>query len=164
MDTLRRDLSYAVRMMFKSPAVTLIAVLSLALGIGANTALFSIINGMLLRPLPFSEPNRLVAMWTMLPQWGREAASGPDFHDWRKSSVLEDAAAFSRASMNLGEVSEPQRLIAGRGTASLLPVLKVQPILGRNFTAAEDQPGGPNVVLLGQSLWQRQFGGRRDIL
>ncbi|HKB53004.1 MAG TPA: ABC transporter permease, partial [Ramlibacter sp.] len=106
----------------------------------------------------------LVAMWTMLPRWGREAASAPDYQDWRQSPVLEDAAAASRSSMNLGDVSEPERLIAGRVTANMLPVLKLQPVVGRNFTAAEDAPGGPNVVMLGRSLWQRQFGGRADVL
>lgn len=164
MDTLRRDLSYALRMLFKSPAVTLIAVLSLTLGIGANTALFSIIDGMLLRPLPYRQPDRLVALWTMLPRWGREAASAPDFQDWRKVKALQDAAAVSRASMNLGEISEPQRLIAGRVTANYLSVLGLSPVIGRSFAPAEDQPGGANVVMLGRALWLRQFGGRADVL
>ena len=164
MDTLRRDLSYALRMLWKSPAVTLIAVLSLSLGIGANTALFSIIDGMLLRPLPYRQPERLVAMWTMLPRWGREAASAPDFQDWRKVEALQDAAAVSRKSVNLGEVSEPQHLVAGRITANYFSVLGLSPVIGRTFTPAEDQPGGANVLMLGRTLWQRQFGGRADVL
>jgi len=158
------DLRFALRLLRNSPGFALVAVLTLALGIGANTAIFGLIDAMLLRPLPFTESDRLVSMWTMLPRWGREVASGPDFQDWRKSAALEDAAAVSRTSMNLGDVTEPERLIAGRATASLLPVLKLHPIIGRNFAPAEDQPGGPNVVLLGRALWLRQFGGRTDIL
>lgn len=164
MSAFLQDVRYNLRMLLKSPCFTTVVVITLALGIGANTALFSVISGMLLRPLPFPEPNRLVAMWTMLPRWGREGASAPDFQDWRNSAALEDAAAVSRASMNLGNVSEPQRLIVGRATANLFSVMRVQPVIGRTFSAAEDRPAGPNVVMLGRSLWQRQFGGRVDVL
>ncbi|HVG31968.1 MAG TPA: ABC transporter permease [Pyrinomonadaceae bacterium] len=167
MRTLLQDLRYGVRMLLKRPSFTFIAVLTLALGIGANTAIFSVINGVLLRPLPFSEADRLVRVYEKRLKLGRvrNSVSAPDFIDWRSQNrVFEDIAAYAPWSTNLTGGDEPQRLSGTVTSASLFSVLGVQPQLGRTFLAEEDQPNGNRVVILSHALWQRRFGADPGIV
>lgn len=153
---LGQDLRYGARMLMKQPGFTLIAILTLALGIGANTAMFSVVNAVLLRPVPFPEPERL-----MLLVDGRAPANfaGADVRDLAQPNrSFAQLGAYAIATFNLAGGSEPERVNGARVSAGLLPTLGVQPLYGRNLTAEEDQEGGAKVVLLGHGVWQRQFG------
>src|SRR5262245_6991749 len=156
MESFIQDLRFSARMLLKRPGFTLLAVLTLALGIGANTAMFSVVNAVLLRPLPFPEPERLTLVEARNP--GNFAA--PDFRDLatQNHSFSNLGAYFNNATFNLVGGSEPERVNGARISASLLPTLGVQPLYGRNLTVEEDRDGGEKVVLLSQRLWQRQFG------
>ena len=156
------DLKFAFRQLLKNPGFTTVAVLTLALGIGANTAMFSVVNAVLLRPLPFADPERL--MFIEGQSW--KELSGGDFNDLstRSRSFSQIAAFFGNATFNLSGGNEPERVSAARISASLLPTLGVQTVRGRNFTAAEDRDGGERVVLIGHGLWQRKFGGDEAII
>ncbi len=160
MDTLLADLRYALRTLRRSPGFTAVAVLTLALGIGANTAIFSVVNAVLLRPLPFHDPDRLVLLWERSPQLEFMAVAYPDFVDWREQSrAFEDVAVFNRfRTLNLTGVAEPERLATAVVTASLFPVLGAQAVVGRTFLPDEDHPGAPRTVVLSYGLWQRRFG------
>src|SRR5215204_5131134 len=170
MDHLKQDLHYAVRRLFKSPGFTLVAVLTLALGIGANSAIFSVVNGVLLKPLPYPEPDRLVGVYHTTE--GRRAVmSGPNFTDVvRAATTLESAAAISTTRMILTGEGEPARLPIARVSASLFNVLRVRPEIGRTFAADENTPGKTNVVILSHAVWEQRFGrdtsvvGRRIML
>jgi len=165
METLWQDVKYGIRMLRKSLGFTLVAVLTLALGISANTAIFSVVDALLLRPLPFRDPERLVVVWGTRPEVGREEASLPDFADWRaQNETFESLAAGTTQNVTLTGQEEPERLIAGVMTDNFLPVLGVQPILGRSFLPEEDRPGGPRAAILSYGLWQRRFGGDRGVL
>lgn len=153
-----QDIRYAVRMLLKKPGFTAVAVVTLALGIGANTAIFTLVNSVLLRPLPYPDPERLVMIWGAHPQIGREAASLPDFVDWRQQSrSFEYMAAAARRNFNLSGDAEPTRLLGALVTREFFAVLGIQPILGRTFMAEEDRPGGARVVILSEPLWRRRF-------
>jgi len=160
LEDLWQDLRYGARMLLKQPGFTLVAVLALALGIGANTAIFSVVNAVLLRPLPYADPDRLV---TASPY--RNATDGytvlsPDFLDWRaQSQSFERIAAYTSGSADLTGSGEPERLTAGLVSAELFSTLGVSPAFGRGFTTMEDQPNGAPVVILSHRLWQRRFGG-----
>ncbi len=159
METLWQDLRFGFRMLAKSPGFTAVAVLTLALGIGANTAIFSVVNAVLLRPLDYSDPDQLYVLWGHHPQIGREVASLPDFVDWREQNQsFEDLAAMSRRSMNLTGRGEAERVIGARVSASLFPLLRVETIRGRAFSPEEDRPGAERVAILSHGLWQRRFG------
>ena len=170
MDQLTQDLQYALRRLVKSPGFTLIAVLTLALGIGANSAIFSVVNGVLLEPLPYPEPDRLVGVYHTTE--GRRAVmSGPNFSDIaRLATTLENAAAYSTARMILTGQGEAARLQVAEVSASLFNVLRVRPQIGRLFEAGENTPGRTNVVILAHGLWEQRFGsdpaivGRRIML
>jgi len=167
MRTFMQDLRYGVRMLLKRPGFTFIAVLTLALGIGANTAIFSVINGVLLRPLPFAEADKLVRVYEKRLKLGRQrnAVSAPDFIDWRSQNrVFEDIAAYAPWSTNLTGGDEPMRLAGTVTSASLFSVLGVRPQLGRTFLAEEDQPNGDRVVILSHGLWQRRFGSDTGVV
>lgn len=154
------DLKWALRSLWKTPAFTALAVLILALGIGANAAIFSLVDRTLLRPLPYPEPERLVAVWESVPEknWLREPFSGPDFADWsRGSTQLEGMAALASSSMNFTGQSEPERLLAGRVSWNFFTVVGVRPALGRGFLAEEDTDGGARVAVLSHDLWARRF-------
>jgi len=154
------DLKFACRQLLKNPGFTAVAVVTLALGIGANSAMFSVINAVLIRPLPFPEPERLVSVWQEYPQraWPRAYFSLPNFRDLRSdTNAFADAGAYALSSHTLTSGTEPQRLHTIRMSASLLPTLAVQPARGRNFTEAEDHPDGQRVVLLSDRLWRAQF-------
>ncbi len=161
MQNLWQDIRYAVRILAKRPGFTLVAVLALALGIGANSAIFSVFNTVLLRPLPYREPDRLVLIWTrFLPDLPQNWVSGPEVIDFReRNSSLEDLAALAWPNFNLTGVGEPEQLQGGAVTANLFPLLGVAPQYGRVFRPEEDQPGAGRVVILSHGLWQRRFGG-----
>lgn len=153
-ETLARDVRYAVRSMRKNPGFATVAVLSLALGIGATTAIFSIVNSTLLRPLPYRDPSRLV---TVSLDGAITAPLSESFR--REARSMEQAALFVNVSLNLAGNGEPERVPAARVSASLFSLLGVQPRLGRTFTTEEDQQGRDAVVVIGDGLWRRRFGG-----
>jgi putative ABC transport system permease protein len=164
MDSLRQDVRYAIRRLLKSPGFTIVAVLTLALGIGANSAIFSVVNGVLLKPLPYTEPDRLVGLYHLF-EGHRATMSGPNFTDVRKlSKTLADAAAIARSQVILTGQGEPVRLDGAEVSASLFNMLGVRPILGRTFNADENQPGHNKVAVLAYGLWQQRFGGDRRVL
>jgi len=164
---LLHDLRYAVRLQRKNPGFTIVAVIALALGIGANTAIFSVVNTVLLRPLPYKDPERLVMVWEDASRHGypRDTPAAANYVDWRdQNQVFESMAAIADTSFNLTGAGDPERLEGRRVSANLFPLLGVDPQIGRVFTAAEDQPGAQRVVLLSYALWQRRFGGDPNIV
>src|ERR1700752_31684 len=165
MNTLFQDLQYGLRMLAKHKSVTAIAVLTLALGIGANTAIFSVVNAVLLNPLPYREPDKLVALWENVPGHGRWRTAPANFFDWKKqNTVFEDVVAFGQGSMALRGDGEPEQLTGGRVSSGFFGVVGVEPLLGRSFSPEEYEPEKGQVVILGYSFWQRRFGGDRNII
>lgn len=167
METVIQDLRYAIRQLTKSPGFTIAAVLALGLGIGGNTAIFSTLNTMLLKPLPFPEGERLVSFWDENPQQGRmynEVAPAHIVALRARAKAVESIAVYDYAGYTLTGSGEPERLTGFVLSQGFLPLLGVQPILGRNFLPEEDRNGGANVVLLSYELWQRRFQGERDII
>ena len=161
MDTILQDLRYGLRTLIKSPGFAAVAVLALALGIGANTAIFSVVDAVLLRPLPFPDPDRLMMVISVNPAKGfpRFPASAPDFVDWRaQNRAFEGMAAVDSGPFNLSEGTEPERLNGAHVTASFLGVIGIKPILGRDFRPEEEREGAEAVVLIGHGLWTRRFG------
>ena len=164
------DLRHAVRMLIKSPGFSVIAVIALALGIGANTAMFSVVNAILIRPLPFPESHRLAMIWQTNPEVAKMGfplapTSVPDFEDWRaQAKSFEALSTFEGWSTNLTGLDEAERLDGARVSANLFSLLQVQPILGRAFVKGEDQRGRNHVVILSYELWQRGFGGDRAVI
>jgi putative ABC transport system permease protein len=162
MESLWNDLRFGLRSLRSAPATTAIALLALALGIGANSAIFSVVNGVLLTPLPYPRAERLVLIFSSNPKHGfpRFSASGPDFDDWhRQSRSFDGLAAISNGNVNLTGRGEPEVLAGGRVTADFFHVLGVRPLAGRFFRPDEDSPAGRHVAVLSQGLWQRRFGG-----
>jgi putative ABC transport system permease protein len=159
-----QDLRYGIRVFAKNPTFTLVALLALALGIGASTAIFSVVDTVLLKPLPYPQPDRIVSVG--LTGLGDDSlALGPDYVDWRaRNHVFDEMAGYTWSSFTLTNAGDPVRMEFGRVTASFFHTLGLQPMLGRAFTSAEDQPGGPRVILLTHSLWQSRYAGARDIL
>ena len=167
MNNLLQDFRFAIRLLLKQPGHTAVAVIVLGLGIGATTVIFSVINAMLLRPLPYPDSQRIVLLSESSPSQGLEfkALSYPNFIDWRdRSQVFESVGAFRERGFVLTEVDEPERVEGASVSADTFKVLGVQPMLGRLFLPEEDQPGGNPVVILGHGLWQRRFGADRNIL
>ncbi|HKG60270.1 MAG TPA: ABC transporter permease [Pyrinomonadaceae bacterium] len=164
-NTLWQDLKYGVRMLLKHRLVTAIAVVTLALGIGANTAIFSVVNAVLLNPLPYRQPDRLVALWENVPGHGRWRSSPANFFDWKKqNTVFEDVAAFSASTLTLTGTGEPEQLVGCRVSSGYFAVVGVDPILGRAFLPEEHERGNGQVVILGYNFWQRRFGGDKNII
>jgi len=162
MQTLFQDLRYGARMLLKKPGFTLIAIVTLALGIGASTAIFSVVNAVLLRALPFQQPDQLVRIWESNPGANllTFSATFPNFIDWRdQNNVYSHMAAYREDGFNLTSGAEPERVIGVRVTAGFFPTLGVTPIAGRWFLPAEDQPGGDRVVVVSYGMWQHRFGG-----
>lgn len=165
MTTLLQDLRYAVRILIKSPAFAIIAIFTLALGIGANTALFSIINGVLLNPLPYPHPNQVVTIGSKAYGFAEASISYPDFHDWvRDNHTFASLAAYVRTNFDLVGQGEPQRVSAMEVSSTFFPLLGVSPIIGRNFSPNEDVPNGPPAVILSGSLWRTKFGSSPKIV
>ncbi|MEY2563052.1 MAG: hypothetical protein QOH88_1245 [Verrucomicrobiota bacterium] len=163
---LAQDLRYGLRMLVKNPAFTIIAVIALALGIGANSAIFSVVNTVLLRPLPYKNPDALVMIWEEASHLGfpRNTPSPANFLDWRtQNTVFEGMAAIAEKSFNLTGVGEPERLDGRRVSANLFSLLGVDAQLGRTLLEEEDKPG-TRVVILSFGLWQRRFGSDPGII
>ncbi len=167
LETVWQDVRYGLRKLRKNPGFTAVAVLTLALGIGANTAMFSVIDGVLLRPLPYRQPDRLAALWeTVEKEGGAKWRVAPaNFSDWREQNqAFEDVAAFYATSLNLTGAGEPELLRGVRATANYFTVLGVEPMLGRSFLPEEEVLGQDRVVLLGYGLWRSRFGSARDVI
>ena len=165
MDVLWQDIRFGVRLFLRTPGVFVIAILALALGIGANAAVFSVVYNVLLKPLPYPDPDRLVAIYDTQPALSTAPASYPKYVDWRKqSSVFETIGGSAPGTSVMTGAGGPQRIKTARVTASLFPVLGVQPLLGRWFREDEDQPGGAGVVMLSYPFWLGHFGGDRRII
>src|SRR5215471_16338981 len=163
--TLLQDIRYGIRMLLQNPAFTAIAVITLALGIGANSAIFSVINSVLLRPLPYQESSRLVILWERSPQLDGMSIAYPNFTDWREQNkVFEKIGVYRRQSYNLTGRGEPVRLLGGMVSADIFDALRVKPALGRTFNQEEDKPGGKEVLVLSYGIWQRKFGGDPAVL
>lgn len=160
MESLLQDLRYAFRVLAKSPGFTVVAVLALALGIGANTAIFSILDALLLRPLAFEDLDHLVLFWVTLPQGGfTDRAAPADVRDWSSQNhVFEQIAPYRGWDVNLTGAGEPERVEGCQVSASFFAALGVKAALGRTFLAGEDQPGWDQVVVLSDGLWRRRFG------
>jgi predicted permease len=160
MDTLWHDLRYGTRMLLKNPGFTAVAVLTLALGIGANTAIFTVVNAVLLRPLPYPESERLMVIGSRSAQVELFNATPPKFHFWREHSQSFEAMATHRGfgEVNIAGGNEPEYVPGRRVSVDFFRVLKVYPAIGRAFTPQEDRPGGDRVVILSDGLWRRRFG------
>jgi len=165
LSTLWQDIRYGARMLLKNPGVTIIVIIALALGIGANTAIFSVVNSVLLRPLPYDEANRLVFLNEKSPVLDEMSISYPNFIDWRNhNQTFEKMGVYNRASYNLTGNGEAERIVTGQMSADMFSVLRVNALHGRVYTNEEDKPGGTPVVVLSYALWQRRFGGQLSIL
>jgi predicted permease len=165
MEQFWRDIRYAVRTLTSQPTFALTAILTLALGIGANTAIFSVVNSVLLRPLPFPEPDQLVYVWGRYPDFGRTSTSAPDYRDWREGvAAFRDLAAANDASFNLTGSGEPEQVRGSRVTANFFDALGVQPVLGRTFAEGEDREGATEVAVIGHDLWNRRFAADPGLL
>ncbi|MEO8426416.1 MAG: ABC transporter permease [Verrucomicrobiota bacterium] len=159
------DLKFAFRQLLKNPGFTAVAVLTLALGIGANTAIFSVVNAVLLRPLPYPDSERLVWLSERHPNFPAMSIAYPNFTDWRtQQTVFEHIGIYNWGSYNLTGDGDPLRLRGSRISAEALVALRVQPTMGRLFREDEDKPGAPPVLLLSHKLWSSRFGGASDIL
>jgi putative ABC transport system permease protein len=160
-----QDLRYAIRLMLKSPGFTSVAIIALALGIGANTAIFSVVNSVLLRPLPYRDANRLAVVWetNMAQGWNRMGPSGPNYLDFRdQSKSFEDLALLEPGTGTVTGFGEPKQLPALRVTTNFLAVLGVKPMLGRDFSAAEGW--NQRVAILTDRLWDQFFGRDPNVI
>ncbi|HKB64560.1 MAG TPA: ABC transporter permease [Pyrinomonadaceae bacterium] len=166
MKSLLQDLRYAVRTMLNKPGFTLIAVITLALGIGGSTAIFTVVDAALLRSLPYRSPDRLYHLFESTPQkeFAQREFSYPDFQDYQQNQVLEGLAAYTGGGGIMSGRGEPERVFAPAATANFFSVLGVEPVIGRTFQPGEDKPGAPRVTVLTYGMWQRRFGGDRGIL
>ncbi|HEX5887157.1 MAG TPA: ABC transporter permease [Pyrinomonadaceae bacterium] len=161
MDSVLKDLKFAFRSLFKRPGFVAVAVITLALGIGGSTAIFTVVDAALLRGLPYKTPDQLVHLWEKTPQdaFSKREFSYPDYQDYQKNNVFEGLAAYTGGRVLLSGEGESESVGGPRVNASFFNVLGIEPILGRTFQAGEDQQGGPKVVVLSYGLWQRRFGG-----
>ena len=159
------DLKFAFRQLLKNPGFAAVAVLTLALGIGANTAIFSIVNTVLLKPLPYDQPGQLVQVWEAPRPGQRNSVSPGAFLDWKEhSTVFESLSLRQDTAMNLTSDGEPERINGLAMSAGGLQVLRARPLLGRTFGPDEDQPGKDKVVVLTSEFWRRRFGGEMNVL
>jgi putative ABC transport system permease protein len=164
-EDLRRDVRYAVRTLSRTPGFTLAALLALAVGIGANTAVFSVVNGVLLRPLPYADPDRLVMIFTSRPHSGRGNASVAEFLDWKSASrSFETLDAVDQSRFTLTGDGEAVQVSALSVTATFFETLKARPLLGRTFATGEDQPGRDPTVVLSERLWRQRYAANPDIV
>lgn len=167
MDSLFKDIRYGVRSLLKRPGFAAIAVITLALGIGANTAIFSVVNTLLLRPLPFKEPDKLVQVWEANYKRGRNEmpVSYPNFADWRdQNQVFEQIAAYSDTTFNLTDTGEPERIQGEIVSPAIFPLLGIKPVLGRVLLPEEDHPNKVFSVVMTEGLWRRRFNSDQQII
>src|SRR5687768_12185455 len=166
MQKLLQDLRYAVRTLLKKPGFTLIAVVTLALGIGGSTTIFTVVDAALLRGLPYQSPERLYHLWESTPQkeFAQREFSYPDYQDYQQNQVFEGIAAYTGGGGIMSGRGEPERVFAPAASANFFSVLGVDPFLGRTFQPGEDKQGAPRVTVLTYGLWQRRFGGDPNIV
>ncbi len=166
MDALRQDIRHGLRRLARSPGFTIVALLTLALGIGANTAIFTVVNAIILKPLPYDHPEQLVGVFhRMRGTSDLSTLSPPNFIDVRtQTRALADVAAVNTSSFTITGTGTPVRVDGAQVSASLFDVLRVSPILGRRFHAEENEPGKHHVVVLSHALWLQRFGGNRDVV
>ena len=165
MNAFMQDLKYGIRMLAKSPGFAVVAILTLALGIGANTALFSVVNGVLLNPLPFPQPDQLYAVYGMASASGETSVSYLNFLDWQKrNQSFSGLGAYLDQDYILTGTGQPERIQGYRISSEFFPVVGMQPILGRNFRPEEDQAGAAPVVVIGAGLWKRKYGSSPDVI
>jgi predicted permease len=165
--TILRDVRYATRMLIRNPGFTVIALLTFAVGIGVNTAVFSVFNGVLLRPLPYPEADRITMMWLDNRRQAikEDIGSYPNYRAWREQSTsFEHVAAYSPSNFTLTGADEPERIPGVQTTANFFDVIGLRPALGRLFDEKNETPGNDRVVLLSHGLWQRKFGGTADVI
>jgi putative ABC transport system permease protein len=160
-----QDIRYALRLLARSPGFSIIAILTLALGIGANTAIFSVVNGVLISPLPYHHPEQLVSIFQQIPNFTNASISYPNFVDWRRMNTTFSAmAAYRGVGFTLTGSGEPERLHGEMISAGFFEILGVNTILGRTFTADDDRLGAEPACLITEALWKRKFGASRDII
>src|ERR1700733_1972051 len=161
-----RDLRFGWRMLWRNPGFTVMAVLALALGIGANTSIFSVVNAVMLQRMPFQDPNGLVMVWESSPQASKTNVVNPvNFREWQKRNhSFERIAALVNYDVSLSGDGEPEVVPATSISNGYFEMLGVKPILGRWFTAQEDTPGNDNVAILSESLWRRRYGADPHVL
>src|SRR5690242_4041822 len=165
METLLRDLRHGARMLAKSPGFAAVAILTLALGIGANTALFSVVNGVLLSPLAYPQSGQLVAIYGKTPGFDQAPIAYPNFLDWqRDTQTFSSMAIYRNHDYNFVGTGEAERLTGYMVSADFFSTLGVTPVLGRNFLSEDDRVGAAPAVILGGGFWQRKFGSSLDIL
>ena len=165
MNDLLRDLRHSLRLLQRTPAFTLAVIGALALGIGANTAIFSVVNAVLLRPLPYLEPDRLMVFTNTSPQGSGPGASPTKFNVWRQQTgAFQDVAGYRFNTVNLTSGSDPEQVPAGQVTADFFKLFGAPVVLGRTFSVDEDLPNGGRVVVLSEGFWRRRFGGDREIV
>src|SRR5215813_2709928 len=165
MHTLWQDIRYGARMLLKNPGITFVVILALALGIGANTAIFSVVNAVLLRPLPYEDAGQLVFLNETSKSMSDISISYPNFSDWRdQNHVFEKIGVYNRNSYNLTGYGDAERIPTAQMSADLLAALRVNAAIGRIYTNDDDKPGAAPVAVLSYALWQRRFGGQQNIL
>ncbi|MGH6693471.1 MAG: ABC transporter permease, partial [Gammaproteobacteria bacterium] len=164
METMRQDLRFALRMLAKNPGFTVVAVAVLALGIGANAAIFTVVRSVLLRPLDYGDPERIVWWWEVQPELPTAPFSGVDFVEYRKNQTFEVVAAARPLNFSLTDQGPAERLRGCVVTPDFLDVMGVQPALGRGFRPEEGQPGTSRVAIFNHGAWQRRFGGDPGIV
>src|SRR5262245_31785000 len=166
MQTLWQDVYFGVRLLLKNPGFTAAVVITFAIGIGANTAIFSVVSAMLLRPLPYPEPDRLVMVWERrIKEDARNLVSVADFRDWReRNRVFENIAAQIGVTFDLTEGSDPKRIRATGVSPSYFEVLGFKPMLGRSFLPEDELPGAANVAVINHTLWQSHFNADQSII
>ena len=164
-DILRQDIGYSGRMLRRAPGFAVTAILMVALGIGATTAAFSVTDFVLIRPLPFPEPSRLVKIWEKTPGYSGMELSAPNYRDWKAATrSFESMGMYHFDEITLIGAGEPRRLNGTSVSADLFPTLGVVPIIGRTFTAEDDRPGAPGTIILSYRLWQTEFGGDPGVI
>src|SRR6185437_1405573 len=164
-ETLLQDVRYGLRMLRRNPGFALVAILTLALGIGANTAIFSVVNGVLLNPLPYPHPEQLITLHESKPNFQYGSVSYPNFRDWQKNNRVFSSIAISRPTgFSLTGMGDAEQLTALFITTDLFPMLGIKPLLGRGLAAGEDEVGAGPVVLISAGFWQRKFGSSPEVL
>ena len=168
METLLRDIQYGIRNLARHPGFTAIALITLTLGIGANSTMFSVVNAVLLRPLPYKTPERLVAVESINSRSGKASAGGvspADFRDWKEQSrSFEQLAAYSGTAVDLPGEERTESIVGARVSVGFFPVFGVEPLLGRAFAPEEELSNGPKALILSYRLWQRRFGSDPSIV
>ncbi len=158
-DVLTRDLRYGARTLRKAPGFAAVAILTLALGIGATAAIFSVVNGVLLKPLPYEDPDELVGVWYRTGTSISIPMTPAQYFTYRdENRVFDDIGFYTPGQVSVTGLEEPEQLYAMSLTAGLLPLLRVRPVIGRRFTEEDDSPGAPQTIMLSHAYWQRQFG------